>query len=376
MKLTQEQKQIRKAVRDFVKGEFKKEVIDELVETRTFPEKILSKAADLGFIGIQIPERFDGEGLGYQEQAIIAEELAKGHSTLGAGLALTGYGADLLLFYGSDEQKKTWLPGIARGEILSAPVFEDKILENMGAQKEIRAVREGRDWIITGTRSLVVNGRNRAALFLVPCDTGAEPRATRFFLVPAGTKGVELKDPGKGLGLSLVPISRVFFDKVRIPETNMIDTGKGEKNKIEDLVVACSLGLSSLLVGTAQGAFDRALVHVKQRQQFGKKLVQFQITRHKLAAMATQIDMARLLVRRAAVALDTGKNKVKDCAMARLAAGRAAVEVCDEALQLFGGYGYIREYEIEAYYRDAKMLELLSGGPRAVKNTLADQIIK
>jgi alkylation response protein AidB-like acyl-CoA dehydrogenase len=187
---------------------------------------------------------------------------------------------------------------------------------------------------------------------------------------------VELKDPGKGLGLSLVPISRVSFNKVRIPETNMIDTGKGGKNKIENLVVACSLGLSSLLVGTAQGAFDRALAHVKQRQQFGKKLVQFQITRHKLAAMATQIDMARLLVRRAAVALDTGKNKVKDCAMARLAAGRAAVEVCDEALQLFGGYGYIREYEIEAYYRDAKMLELLSGGPRAVKDTLADQIIK
>ena len=398
MKLTREQQQIQKAVRDFVKGEFKKEVldqlIDKLVDAKTSPEtplsSILSKAADLGFLGIHIPERYDGEGLGYQEQAIIARELARGHSTLGSALALAGYGADLLLMHGSEEQKQTWLPGIAGGEFLVAlapgnsSIGNGNSVNNDSGQQPPEAVRDGDEWVITGTRSLVVNGCDRAGVFLVPCKTGTDSGKnrsdTRFFLIPAGTPGLSFKDPDKSLGLALLPLSQVTFDKVRVPGANLISPKTNKRKQARDfgaeVEAACSLSVSALSLGTAQGAFDRAFAHVRQRQQFGKKLIQFQITRHKLSMMATRIGMAELLVRKAAAALDKGKNYIKACAMARLAAGRSAVEVCDEALQLFGGYGYIREYEIEAYYRDAKMLELFSGGPVAVKEILAEQIIK
>ena len=373
--LTKEQKQIQKAARDFVKGEFKKEVVDALLDNREFPEKILLKAADLGFLGIHFPEEFDGEGLGYQEKIVIAEELARGNSTLGSCLMLAGYRADILLLYGNKEQKKNWLSNLAGGEILCASGLEDP-------EARLTACRDKQGWVLTGTLPLVVNGGNPAGFYIIPCQTSAvasdaktadkTEQAWCLFLVNANLAGITVQALGKRLGQTMLPLARVEFKNVLVPDDSLL----GGKDKGEVAVLAAgaadSLTLAALAVGTAQGAFDRALGHARQRQQFGKKLIQFQITRHKLALMATRIDMARLLNRKAASALDRGREQIRACAMARLCASRTAVEVCDEALQLFGGYGYIREYEIEACYRDAKMLELFSGGPHALKEIIAD----
>ncbi len=371
--LTKEQKQIQKAARDFVKGEFKKEAIDALLDSHEFPGKILLKAADLGFLGIHIPEAFDGEGLGYQEKIVIAEELAKGHSTLGCCLSLSGYRADILLLYGSDAQKKNWLPNLAGGEILCASGLEDR-------KTLLTACKDKKGWVITGTIPLAVNGGNPAGFYIIPCQTSdtaspaIEEQAWSLFLVNANLPGIIVQESGKRLGQSMLPLVRIEFKNVLVPDDSLL----GGESKGEALLRAAgaadSLTLAALAVGVAQGAFDRALDHARQRQQFGKKLIQFQITRHKLALMATRIEMARLMTRKAAAALDKGREQIRTCAMAKLSACRIAVEVCDEALQLFGGYGYIQEYEIEAYYRDAKMLQLFSGGPHALKDTIADNL--
>lgn len=370
IELKREQKQIQKAARDFVKGEFKKEIIQELLENHTYPENILKKAGELGFLGIHFPESLDGEGMGHGERAVIAEELAKGHSTLGICLSLAGYGAELLLDHGTKDLKTTFLPRMAGGQILSSLAIEDENSLTM-------AVPQGDDWVITGTKTLVVNGGALAGFYGVLCctDPDAGNKGLSTILVEAGCPGITVLDAGKRLGGSLVPLARVDFHHVRVPGSNLIGKENNGLEQMRTTRASINLTLAALAVGTAQGGFDRALAHVRQRRQFGKKLIEFQITRHKLALMATRIETARLMTRKAALACDAGKDQIRVCAMAKLTAARTAVLVCDEALQLFGGYGYIREYEIEAFYRDAKTLELLNGSPHDQKDTIAEDLL-
>jgi alkylation response protein AidB-like acyl-CoA dehydrogenase len=343
------QELIKKAVRDLVKGEFKKEVIHELVERNEYPEDIWKKACELGFIGIHFPEKYSGEGLGTFENILVAEELCRGDSSVGACLVRASYGAEMIMRHGSNAQKAAWLPKVAGGDILSCGAFNETGLRNDIALAKTSALRDNNEWLINGTKTFVFNSGPLAGYYIVLCRTDenatSPEQGLSTILVEADCQGVTTSDVGARLG--------------------------GQLMLNESRILAAAQA-----VGIAQGAFDQAFAYVKQRTQFGRKIVEFQITRQKLADMATKLESARLLTYQAAWLLDNGHNDGKLSSMAKFQAARTAVEVCDEAIQLLGGYGYIQEYDIERYFRDAKVIEIYEGTREAQKNIISNELLK
>jgi len=381
LQLDKTQKQIQKAVNDFIKGEFKKEVLESLVETYSFPEDIWKKAGEIGLIGLDFPEEYSGQGMGLFETVLVAESLCRGDSSVGPCLSMAGYGAELILRFGSDLQKSTWLPKIAEGEVLSSMALTEPGLGNELEQITTLAVKQGDQWVITGRKTFVMNSGPLSGFYLVLCrtdlDAASPENAFSTILVEAGQEGATLADVGSRLGRRLMAVSDVTFDKVCVPIDNLV----GKENKGLAQVNACldenRILAAARALGIALGAFDRSLAYVKQREQFGRKLADFPITRQKLAEMATKIEAARLLTYQAARSFKTDRQASgKQSAMAKLFACRTAVEVCDEAIQLFGGYGYMQEYEVERYFRDAKMADIFDGTPMVQKNIIASELVK
>ncbi len=377
--LKKEQKEIQKAVREFVKGEFKKDLILELEEKHEYPVDIWKKAADLGFIGIHFPEDYSGQGLGVFENIIVAEELCRGDSTVGACLILADFASEIVLHFGSDEQKSKWLPKVAEGEVLSCGAFTEPDHGSDITRMETTAVKDGDEWVINGTKIFITNGGPLAGFYSVLCqsDPDASPshRGMSLILVEADRPGVSAVTVGSKMGIRMMDTAEVVFKDVRVPQSNLI----GKENKgfyqVLEFFDESRILIAAQGLGTAQGAFDRALAYVKQREQFGKKISQFQITQHKLADMHTKIELARLMVYKAAWNFDQGRIDPKLTSMAKMAAGRTAVEVADEAIQLLGGYGYMSEYEVERFARDAKITELYEGTKEIQKNTIAGYLL-
>jgi alkylation response protein AidB-like acyl-CoA dehydrogenase len=377
--LNKEQIGIQKAVRDFVKGEFKKELIVELEEKHEFPKDIWKKAADLGFIGIHFPEEYSGQGLDVLENILVAEELCRGDSSVGACLILAGFASEIILRFGNEAQKSKWLPKVAEGEVLSCGAFTEPDRGSDITSMTTTAVREGDEWVINGTKIFITNGGPLAGFYSVLCQTNSEVlpthRGISLILVEADRPGVSAASVGVKMGIRMMDTAEVSFKDVRVPVSNMIgEEGRGFYQVLEffdeSRILIAAQGL-----GTAQGAYDRALAYVKSREQFGKKIAQFQVTRHKLADMATKIEMARLLTYKAAWNYDQGRIDPKLTSMAKMVAGRTAVEVCDEAIQLMGGYGYMLEYEVERFARDAKICEIYEGTKEIQKNTIASALL-
>ena len=377
--LTKEQIQIQKAVRDFVKGQFKKDEIQDLIERHAYPERLWKMAAELGFIGIHFPEKYSGQGLGVMENILVAEELARGDSTVGTCLLIADFATELILHFGSEEQKSTWLPKVAEGQCLSCGAFTEPDHGSDITTVETTAVKDGDEWVINGAKIFITNSGPLAGYYNVLCNTDPEAspphRGLSMILVEADRPGVAYQDVGKKMGITLSYTAEVTFKDVRVPLKNLI----GKENKgfyhlleffDESRILVAAQGL-----GIAQGGFDRALAYVKQREQFGKKIAQFQVTQHKLADMATKIESARMLVYKAAWNFDQGRIDPKLTSMAKMYAARTAVEVCDEAIQLMGGYGYMEEYEVERFYRDAKITEIYEGTKEIQKNTIASAIL-
>jgi len=377
--LTKEQHQIQKAVRDFVKGEFKKDVILQLEEKHEYPVKMWKKAAELGFIGIHFPEEYSGQGMSVMENILVAEELCRGDSSVGACLMLADFASEIVLHFGSESQKKTWLPRVAEGEVLSCGAFTEP---NHGSDitfMDTSAVRDGDDWVINGSKIFITNGGPLAGFYSVLCQTNpdAQPshRGMSLILVEADRQGVSAASVGVKMGIRMMHTAEVTFKDVRVPASNLIGKENRGFYQVLEFFDESRILIAAQGLGTAQGAFDRALDYVKSREQFGRKIAQFQITQHKLADMATKIEMARLLTYKAAWNFDQGRIDPKLTSMAKMVAGRTAVEVADEAIQLMGGYGYMLEYEVERYYRDAKICELYEGTKEIQKNTIASALV-
>ncbi|CAN2046049.1 Acyl-CoA dehydrogenase [Candidatus Magnetomoraceae bacterium gMMP-1] len=378
-KLNKEQQGIQKAVKDFVKGEFKKDVILELEEKHEYPVDIWKKACDLGLIGIHFPEEYSGQGLGGFENILVAEELCRGDSTVGACLILAGFASELLLHFGSEEQKAKWLPKVAEGEVLSCGAFTEPDHGSDITSMTTTAVKEGDEWVINGSKIFITNGGPLAGFYCVLCQTDTEVKPSykgmTLLLVEADNPGVSTSSVGVKMGIRMMDTAEVVFKNARVPDANII----GKENKgfyqVLEFFDESRILIAAQGLGTAQGAFDRAMAYVKSREQFGKKIAKFQVTQHKLADMATKIELARLITYKAAWNFDQGKIDPKLTSMAKMVAGRAAVEVCDEAIQLLGGYGYMLEYEVERFARDAKITELYEGTKEIQKNTIASYLI-
>jgi alkylation response protein AidB-like acyl-CoA dehydrogenase len=376
--LTKTQKQIQKAVRDFVKGEFDRDLALELDQSHEFPKKIWQKAGDLGLLGIHFPEAYSGQGLGSMEDILVIEELCRGDSSIGSAVALAGFASELILHYGSDEQKEKFLPPVAEGRMLSAGAFTEPAHGSDITFMDTMAVKEGDEWVLNGVKIFITNG-GLAGFYSVLCQTDPEAnpsyRGQSMILVEADREGLTTADVGAKMGIHMMATTEVSFKDVRVPRSNLIGKeGKGFY-QVLNFFDESRIQVAAQALGIAQGAFDRALAYVKQREQFGKKIAQFQVNQHKLADMATKIELARLITYKAAWNFDQGRIDPKLTSMAKMVAGRTAVEVADEAIQLLGGYGYMTEYEVERFYRDAKITEIYEGTREIQKNTIASAVI-
>ena len=376
--LTKSQKEIQKAAREFAKGEFDKELALEMDKKHEFPTKIWNKACDLGFVGVHFPEEYSGQDLGVLENVIIADEFCARDSSIGSAAILSAFASECVLRFGSEELKQKFLPAVAEGQMLSACAFTEPGRGPDISSLDTTAVRDGDEWVINGTKTFITNG-GLAGFYSVMCQTDAECQPTyrgiSLILVEAEQKGVTATDVGDKMGIHMMATAELNFKDVRVPASNLIgEEGKGFDQVLEFFDESRIL-IAAQALGTAQGAYNRALAYVKEREQFGRKIAQFQVTQHKLADMATQIELARLLTYKAAWNFDQGSIDPKLTAMAKMYSARTAVEVADEAIQLLGGYGYMTEYEVERFYRDAKIMELYEGSRKTQKNTIARAIL-
>ncbi|MDB4264911.1 acyl-CoA/acyl-ACP dehydrogenase [bacterium] len=377
--LSKEQKEIQKAVREFVKGEFKKDVVEDLLERHAYPEEIWKKAAELGFIGIHYPEKYSGMGLGCLENILVGEEMCRGDSSVGTCLILADFASEIILRSDSEDLKAKWLPKIAEGECLSCGAFTEPDHGSDITQVDTTAVKYGDEWVINGSKIFITNAGPLAGCYNVLCQT--DPSQSRTYrglsvvLVEADRAGVTYNDVGKKMGLGMSYTAEVNFKDVRVPVSNLV----GEENRgfyqVLEFFDESRVLVAAQALGIAQGAFDRTIAYVKEREQFGRKIAQFQVTQHKLADMATKIETARLLTYKAAWNFDQGHIDPKMTSMAKMYAARTAVEVCDEAIQLHGGYGYMQEYDVERFYRDAKITEIWEGTKEIQKNTIASALL-
>ncbi len=376
--LTKSQKEIQKAAREFAKGEFDKELALELDRTHEFPTKIWKKAADLGFIGVHYPEKYSGQDLGVLENIIIADEFCAQDSSIGSAVILANFASECILRFGSEEQKGKYLPAVAEGRMLSSGAFTEPDHGSDITSLDTIAVREGDEWVINGTKTFITNG-GMAGFYCTMCqtDTDIQPsyRGISLILVEAEREGLTATDIGDKMGIHLMATAEINYKDVRVPVTNLIgQEGRGFYQVLEFFDESRIL-VAAQALGTAQGAYNRALAYVKQREQFGRKIAQFQVTQHKLADMATKIELARLITYKAAWNFDQGRIDPKLTSMAKMYAARTAVEVADEAIQLLGGYGYMTEYEVERFYRDAKICEIYEGTKEIQKNTIASSVL-
>ena len=376
--LNREQKEIQKAAREFAKGEFDRELALELDKTHEFPKKIWRKAGELGFIGIHYPEAYSGQGLGVLENIIVADEFCAQDSSIGSAVILASFASECVLRFGSEELKQKFLPEVAEGKMLSGGAFTEPGHGSDITYLDTSAVRDGDEWVINGTKTFITNG-GLAGFYCVLCQTDADAkpsyRGISMILVEAECEGVSAADVGDKMGIHMMSTAEVNFKDVRVPASNLIgEEGRGFYQVLEFFDESRIL-VAAQALGIGQGAYNRALAYVKEREQFGKKIAQFQVTQHKLADMATKLELARLITYKAAWNYDQGRIDPKLTSMAKMYAARTAVEVADEAIQLLGGYGYMTEYEVERFYRDAKITEIYEGTKEIQKNTIASAVL-
>ncbi|MBW1804770.1 MAG: acyl-CoA dehydrogenase family protein [Deltaproteobacteria bacterium] len=376
--LSREQIEIQKAAREFGEGEFDREVALEHEKSHTFPSKIWKKACELGFTGIHYPESYGGQGYGILENILVVEEFCRQDSGIGIALSLADFASDIILRFGSEEQKKRYLLPITRGEAISCGGFTEPDHGSDITFLNTSARKEGDEYVINGVKTFITNGTiGNFVLLLCQTDPEAEPtyRGQSIIIVETDSRGFTATDVGEKMGLKMSPTGELSFNDVRVPASNLV--GKENRGFYQTLEFfdESRIEIAAQALGIAQGAFDRAFAYTKERRQFGKKLAQFQVTQHKLADMATMIETARLIVYKAAWNYDQGRIDSKLTSMAKMYAGRVAVEVADEAIQLLGGYGYMLEYEVERFYRDARIMEIYEGTREIQKNTIASALL-
>lgn len=375
--LSQEQLDIVSAARKFAQTEFTK-VARQHDKEESYPRDLWKMAAELGFMGIMIPEQYGGLGLGVMEHSMVTEEFWRADPGIGC-ILLAVFGSEIIQIFGTEEQKKKYLPDIAEGRaIWSTAITEPNAGSDIFAQKAT-AVKKGDKYILSGTKQFITNG-TVSDYVLVMCRTNPddENRLKRygFLVVERGMPGFESTKLTGKLGIRASDTATLSFDEVEVPAENLIGEvdGRGFQQVMHlfniNRVVASAQG-----VGVAQASIDRAVTYTRERIQFGKPIATFQGIQYSLAEMDAKTESARQMYRLAAWGIDNNKSDPKTVSIAKLLAGQAAVWVCQEAVQLLGGYGYMDEYDVERFYRDAKIVEIYEGTREIEKITIARELI-
>ncbi|MGG0667588.1 acyl-CoA dehydrogenase [Sporosarcina koreensis] len=373
--LTDEQQMIKKMMR-----EFSDEVVApgaiERDRTKRFPIEIFKQLSEMGMMGLPFSEEYGGAGADTTSFAIVTEELSRGCASTGitysAHISLGG--APLNLF-GTEEQKRKYLTPICTGESFGAFGLTEPNAGSDAGGTQTTAKEEGEDFVINGSKVYITNASHAKHLALTAI-TGVEngKKEISAIIVPTNAEGFTIIDNYEKMGLHASNTTELVLDNVRVPKENLLGKrGDGFKQFLVTLDGG-RIGIGAMAVGIAQAAFDRALKYSKERKQFGKALSEFQITQFKLADMAMKIELARNMVYKAAWLKDQGRPFTKEAAMCKLYASEVAMEIADQAIQIHGGYGYMKEYEVERYMRDAKLLEIGEGTSEVQRMVIARQI--
>lgn len=378
--LTEEQLAIRDAVNEFCKKEFTDELMRECCEKEEYPWKLHRKAAELGFIGINFPEEYGGQGYGYLENVLVTEEMVKTNPELGITLTLSNFGTELIIKYGTDDQKEKYIPRIARGEGLSSAAFtEPSGGSDISKLLGTTAHRDGDEFVINGNKTFITNA-NLADFIISICQTNPSShpphRGQSLIIIDRGAPGLEVTKLTGKLGLAPSQICDVSFMDTRVSTENLLGKRDGGFYHTLEFLNESRIAIAAQGLGIAQGALDRALVYSKERTLFGKPLAQLQAVSHKLADMTIKVEAARLLTYKAAWLADQGRADSMSSSIAKTYAARAGVEVTDEATQIFGGYHFFNDYEIERFYRVAKVIEIYEGSKEVQKNNIARCLLK
>jgi alkylation response protein AidB-like acyl-CoA dehydrogenase len=363
--LSDDQKLLRNTVREFADAEIAP-VAERLDNDKEFPYEIVRKLGELDLMGIPFPEQYGGGGGSTQDYAIVVEELTRVDSSVAITLcAHTSLGTQPIYLFGSEQQKQAYMPQLCSGQMLGAFGLTEPEAGSDAANTQTRARLNGDEWVINGSKQFITNaGTDISGLVVITALTGdaGEPRREiSNILVENGTGGYEQGQPYRKMGWHASDTRPLSFSDCRVPVENLVGPrGNGLKQFFHVLDIG-RIGVAAMGVGLAQGAFDEALAYAKQRKAFGQPISRFQTIQAKLANLATEIEACRLLVQKSAWLKDQGASFSLSAAQAKLMSGRLAVRVADQAVQIHGGYGYIEEYPVCRFYRDAKILTIGEG---------------
>ena len=375
--LSEEQKVLQGMAYKFALKEFDP-IAKECDREERYPREVWEKACQAGLVGVIIPEAYGGPGAGFFELALITEQLSRVDLGMGLAVSAATFGAESILFFGTEEQKKKYLPPLVEGQAISAGAFTEPNAGTDVVGAKTRAVKDGNEYVINGSKMFITNGTVcdfMVAFCLTNPDDEVRHRRHSMILVESGRKGVtRTKIKGK-MGVRASDTAEINFEDVRVPLENLIGVeGKGFHQLMHFFDCTRTM-VAAQGVGLAQGALDKTLRYVQERNVFGKPLAANQGVQFQLAEMATRIELARSITYKAAWKVDQGVVDPALNAMAKYYAGETAVWVADKALQLHGGYGYIDEYDVQRYYRDAKILEIYEGAKEAEKLTIARRLL-
>jgi alkylation response protein AidB-like acyl-CoA dehydrogenase len=375
--LTEDQEALRREIREFAAREIAPNVMkwDEVSE---FPLAVIRKLGAMGLLGVIFPPELGGSGLGYVDYVLAIEELSAVDGSIGITVAAhNSLGTNHIFLAGNDSQKRKYIPLLASGDWLAAWAITEPGSGSDAGAARTNAVRKGDNWVLNGNKTFITNGSHAdVAVIIAVTDKSKGTHGLSAFVVEKGTPGFRPGKKENKLGLRASDTSELIFEDCEIPAENLLGVeGEGFIDAMR-VLDGGRISIAALALGIARGALDAALKYVKERRQFGKAIAEFQGIQWKLADMATELDAARLLTQRAAVLKDSGRKVTRESSMAKLFASEVACRICDEAVQLFGGYGFIKDYPAEKYYRDVKLCTIGEGTSEIQRMVIAREILK
>ncbi len=373
---TDEQDLLRRSVREFAESEIRPHV-QEWDRAQHFPEELVPALGRLGLMGIQIPERYGGSGLSAIDYCLCIEELARVDPSIALSVAAhNGLCAAHILMFGGEDQRERYLPKLAKGEHIGAWGLTEATSGSDAASMRTRARREGDDWILDGAKTFTTHGRvGHVMVVMAITERSQGPHGISAFIVERGTPGMSAGKKEDKLGMRASDTSEVVFEQCRIPGQQLLGReGKGFINVLQ-VLDAGRIGIAALAVGLARGAYEAARAYALERRQFGRPIAEFDAIRSKLATMVTQIEAARLLTLLAAFRKDQGRRLTHESAVAKLYASEMAVRAAEDCVQIHGGYGFIRDYPAEKFFRDVKLTTIGEGTSEIQRLVIARQLI-
>lgn len=376
MFLDQQETMIQDAARQYVEEKISPFSAD-WDRNKTFPKEALQGLADLGFYGMLVPEKWGGCEIGYFSAALVLEEIAAGDAACSTIVSVTNsVGCMPILNFGNDEQKHKFLKPLAMGQQLAAFCLTEPHAGSDASDLKTKAVKVGDHYVLNGVKQFITSGKNAdLAIVFAITEPSAGKKGISAFLVPTSTPGYTVSNIENKMGQHASDTAQIIFENCKIPLTNRLgQEGEGYKIALSGLEGG-RIGIASQCVGIARAALNAACQYASERTAFGKTIHQHQAIGFKLADMATQLDAARLMVRRAARLKDAGKDCLKEASMAKLFASEVAEKICSDAIQVFGGYGYLNDFPVERFYRDVRICQIYEGTSEVQKLVISRSVM-